>query len=78
VFHINDSTKTKLIGPAQFSIETIEAGENPSYKLNIIKGDFIEIKTIEDKPKQKIELNIENVMKVQESEGSTLDYQLIK
>lgn len=78
VFHINEATKAKLIWPAQFSIETIEEWESPSYKLNIIKGDFIEVKSLEEKPNQKIQVNLEDVMMVQEANGKPIDYQLVK
>ncbi len=77
VFHINEATKTKLIWPAKFSIETIQAWENPQYKLNILQGDFVEVLSLEDKPKQTVQVNIWDII-VQEANGKALDYKLVK
>jgi len=78
ITQINAGTKAKLIGPAQFTIEQVSAGKMPQYKLNIIQGDFIEMKSMQAKPSEKIQLSIKNTITVQEANGKAIDYQLIK
>ena len=78
ITQINAWTKAKLIWPAQFSIEQISKGNTPQYKLNIIQGDFIEMRSMQAKPSEKIQLTMEDTITVQEANGKAIDYQLIK
>jgi len=75
---INAGTNAKLIGPAKFSIQQVSGGETPQYKLNIIEGDFIEMKSTQAKPSEKIQVTIKDTISVQQADGKAMDYQLIK
>jgi hypothetical protein len=76
VFNINVSTKAKLIWPAQFSIQKISGGVVPQYKLNIMQGDFVELKSTQDTISEKVQLNMADKMLVQQANGKPIDYQL--
>lgn len=84
VCQINAWTKAKLIWPAQFSVEQVSAGKTPQYKLNIIKGDFVEMKSTKTTPSEKIQLTMKDedpskgTITVQQANWAPIDYQLIK
>gem|GEM_PF-1824197 len=65
VFHIDDQTKAKLVGPAQFVLNT-KGGEEQSYTLQLLQGNFVEIESLTEETTQAISIVSDDVIVQQE------------
>lgn len=74
VFHIDQWTETKVVGPAKFLITKW----NNNYKLNLIYWDFIELKSLEDTKPQNIEFSMQNLIVKQSDNTKPINFKLIK
>jgi len=74
VFHIDQWTEAKVVGPAKFLITKWDN----SYKLNLIYWDFIELKSIEAQKPQNIEFSTQNFTIKQSDNTKPISFQLIK
>lgn len=72
IFNINNESQTKIVGPAIFSI-TKDTEEN--YKIDLFKGNFIEM--YNQKTLCNIEIQTEELNLFQEK-NQTIDFQLVK
>ncbi|MBP7061537.1 hypothetical protein KBA84_01760 [Patescibacteria group bacterium] len=62
-FNIDEKTQGTIVGPAQFEIqEEKNTSLNQSiYKLNILRGDFVQIASINDTTEQNIDISIQDI-----------------
>lgn len=75
VFHIDNDTKAKIIGPAKFVInKTAEM----SYKVAMLYGEYVEVSSLQKENKHMIELAIDWLLVAQGENKKPLDFQLVK
>ncbi|MFZ2151061.1 MAG: hypothetical protein WAZ12_02090 [Candidatus Absconditicoccaceae bacterium] len=74
IFHIDQLTQAKVVGPAKFLITK----NDDNYKLNLVYGDFIELKSIETDKPQNIEFSTQNLTIKQSDKTKAINFQLIK
>lgn len=75
VFHIDDQTKAKLVGPAQFVLNT-KGGEEQSYTLQLLQGNFVEIESLTEETTQAISIVSDDVIVQQEKWSIASHFQL--
>ncbi len=74
VFEINSGTQSKIIGPAKLVIQKTTMD---NYKLNLIYGNFIQIKW-NDEQQQTIELAINDIVVKQQNKSQSLNFEFVK
>lgn len=75
IFHIDNDTKAKIIGPAKFVInKTAEM----SYKVAMLYGEYVEVSSLQKENKHMIELAIDGLLVAQGENKKPLDFQLVK
>ncbi|MFA5748332.1 MAG: hypothetical protein WC872_04465 [Candidatus Absconditabacterales bacterium] len=75
IFHINTGTKAKITGPAEFILQ--KTG-NDQYKLNLIKGDFLQMQSLQTTNSQNIEVKTDGIVLKQGKKSKSINFQLIK
>lgn len=75
VFHIDDNTKAKIVGPAKF---VINKKAEMSYKVAMLYGDYVEMSSLKKENKHMIELAIDGLLVAQGENKKPLDFQLVK
>ena len=75
VFHIDTGTQAKITWPAKFTIE--KKSEN-NFRINLMYGDYVEMKSLQAKNTQWIELSVDDILVSQWSKSSPINYQLVK
>ncbi len=74
VFEINSGTQSKIIGPAKL---VLQKTSQENYKLNLIYGDFIQMKG-KEQTAQTIELAINDITVQQEDTSKPLNFKFVK
>ncbi len=74
VFEINSGTQSKIIGPAKL---VIQKTTTDNYKLNLIYGNFIQMKWNDEK-QQTIELAINDIIIKQQDKSQPLNFEFVK
>jgi len=75
VFHIDTWTQAKITGPAKF---TIQKKSDNTYRINLMYGDYVEMKSLQNTNVQDVELSVDDILVSQWSKTSPINYQLIK
>ncbi len=75
VFHIDDNTKAKIVGPAKF---VINKKADLSYKVALLYGEYVEMSSLKKENKHMIELAIDGLLVAQGENKKPLDFQLVK
>lgn len=75
VFHIDTGTQAKIIWPAKF---TIQKKTEDTFRINLMYGDYVEMKSLQNTQVQGVELSIDDILVSQGSKASALNFQLIK
>ncbi|NOZ44251.1 MAG: hypothetical protein GXP45_03850 [bacterium] len=73
IFHIDEKTQAKIKGPALFKLEK----DKDLYTLNLIKGDFLEIQSLQDKNTQEIKVLSDSFSVYQDKSKSKVNFQVI-
>ena len=75
IFHIDTGTQAKITWPAKFTIQ--KKTEN-NYRINVMYGDYVEMKSLQANNVQWVELSVDDILVSQWSKSSPINYQLIK
>ena len=75
VFNINTGTQAKITWPAKF---TIQKKSDNNFRVNLMYGDYVEMKSLQATHVQGVELSVDNLLVSQWSKSSALNYQLVK
>lgn len=73
VFHIDDQTKAKLVGPAQFVLNSKWEAQDQSYTLQLLQGNFVEIQSLTATTTQDLAIIADDVV-VQQAKWSTASH----
>ncbi len=74
IFEINSGTQSKIIGPAKL---VIQKTTTDNYKLNLIYGNFIQMKW-KDQKQQTIELAINDIIVKQQDKSQPMNFEFVK
>ncbi len=75
IFHIDNDTKAKIVGPAKF---VINKKAEMSYKVAMLYGDYVEMSSLKKENKHMIELAIDGLLVAQGENKKPLNFQLVK
>jgi len=75
IFHIDTGTQAKITWPAKFTIQ--KKTEN-NYRINLMYGDYVEMKSLQANNVQWVELSVDDILVSQGSKTTAINYQLIK
>ena len=75
IFNIDTGTQAKITGPAKF---TIQKKSDNNFRVNLMYGDYVEMKSLQTTHVQDVELSVDNLLVSQWSKTSPLNYQLVK
>jgi len=75
IFHIDTGTQAKITWPAKFTIQ--KKAEN-NYRINLMYGDYVEMKSLQANNVQGVELSVDDILVSQGSKTTAINYQLIK
>ena len=75
IFHIDTGTQAKITWPAKFTIQ--KKTEN-NYRINLMYGDYVEMKSLQANNVQWVELSVDDILVSQGSKKTAINYQLMK
>ena len=75
IFNIDAGTQAKITGPAKF---TIQKKSDNNFRVNLMYGDYVEMKSLQTTHVQGVELSVDNLLVSQWSKSSPVNYQLVK
>ncbi|MEI6425733.1 MAG: hypothetical protein WCO66_00090 [Candidatus Absconditabacteria bacterium] len=75
IFNIDTGTQAKIVGPAKFTIQKKTAN---NFRISLMYGDYVEMKSLQTKNIQGVELSVDDILVSQGSKTSSINYQLVK
>lgn len=75
IFNIDAGTQAKITWPAKF---TIQKKSDNNFRVNLMYGDYVEMKSLPKTNVQGVELSVDNLLVSQWSKASPVNYQLVK
>lgn len=74
VFHIDDDTKAKIVGPAKFVINK----KAQWYKVALLYGEYVELSSLQKENKHNIELAVDGLLVSQWEKKKPINFQVVK
>jgi len=75
IFHIDNDTKAKIIGPAKF---VINKKAEMSYKVVLLYWEYVEMSSLQKENKHMIELAVDGILVAQWENKRPLNFQIVK
>lgn len=75
VFHIDNDTKAKIVGPAKF---VVNKKATWSYKVALLYGEYVEVASLQKENRHIIELALDGLSVAQGESKKPIDFQLVK